>query len=309
MLRVYNMTDEDIAIFGHKRVDGPFRLTVNVEIVKTPKEADVVTCPMPLREHTPPVLDWRTVRDVIEWAGVDERRLAFADCSDDEWTDHGMAKWPMYIRCNLKPFMLREMPNSIPWWWPVEDYKECVDVPEGGFKHDVSGHMWISGNVRKNSCESMLATPGLDCDIKMFNNFTGYVYDLPEGIEKRKNFRISMRDARVSLCPISIPSVFPYRYYEAMSAGRAAILVGDDFNFPFTDKINYDEWTLRIPVSDCHRMGPIVKAWMASHTDKDFVQMGQRARLAWQTWLHRDNQSALWAVAIEDRLRKNGLIK
>lgn len=307
MIKTYHVKWEELAQFGYKQIDGPIRL-INTHEVPTAKEADAVIIPVPLREHTPPVLPWSTAKAIIDYLGVDERRTVWFDCSDDEWSDHGLVPNAMYIRCNLKPFMKKEMPNSIAHFWPVENYKECIAVPEEGFKYDVSGHMWISGGCRKNSCESMLSTPGLNCDIRMFPNFTGYVYSLPEGIEKRKNFRISMRESRLALCPISIPSVFPYRYYEAMSAGRVPILIGDDFSFPFADHVDYAEFTIQIPVNECHMSGPRVRAWLDNHNDQEIIQLGLKARKAWETWLDRDNQSALWAIAVEERLQKNGLL-
>ncbi len=307
MLKTYHVKWEELKQFGYDPISGPIRLT-NTEEVPTAKEADAVIVPVPLREHTPPTLNWNIAKSIVDYLGVDQRRTVWFDCSDDEWTDHGLLPNAMYIRCNLKPFMKREMPNSIAWFWPVENYKECIEVPQGGFKYDISGHMWISGNVRQNSCESMLSTQGLNCDIRMFKNFTGYVYALPEGIEKRKNFRISMRESRLCLCPISIPSVFPYRYYEAMSAARVPILIGDDFSFPFAEHINYDEFTIKVPVDRCHTVGPFIKDWLAHHSDEEIIAMGQKGRKAWETWLDRDFQSGLWTVAVEERLKKNGLL-
>lgn len=306
-IKTYHVKWDELKQFGYERIDGPISLANTLE-VGSPKDADAVVVPVPLRDHTNPILHWEVAKKIIDYLGVDERRTVWFDCSDDEWTDHGLVPNAMYIRCNLKPFMKREMPNSIAWFWPVENYKECIPVPEGGFKYDVSGHMWISGGCRKNSCESLLNTPELKCDIQMFSNFTGYVYHLPEGIEKRKNFRISMQNSRLALCPISIPSVFPYRYYEAMSAARVPILVGDDFGFPFAEHIDYDEFTIRVPVEQCHNMGGKIRSFLNNHSDAEIIKLGLKARKAWETWLDRDNQSALWSIAVEERLKKNGLL-
>lgn len=307
MIKTYHMSNKDIEKYGFKPIDGPIRLT-GTEEVSDPKKADAVICPLPLREHTPPIMPFNLPKQIIKDLGIDERRFVAFDCSDDEWSDHGGSPQAMYIRCNLKPWMRNEMPRSIPWFWPVENYAECIPVPEGGFKNDVSGHMWISGGTRKNACESCLKTDNLKSDIRMFSNFTGYVYHLPEGIEKRKNFRISMQNARVCLCPMSIKYVFPYRFYEAMSAGRVPVLICDQCQFPFLDKIPYHEFSLIIPEGDVSRTGEIIRQFIATHSDEELIAMGQKARMYWEKWLDRDRQSELWTFAVTEKLWRDGLL-
>lgn len=305
-LTTYHMTAEDIAKYGFKPIDGPIRLADTLEVTN-PKEADAFICPLPLREHTPPVMPFDLPKRIIEDFGIDERRFVAFDCSDDEWSDHGAAPQAMYIRCNLKPWMRKEMPRSIPWFWPVENYAECIDVPPQGFTYDVSGHMWISGSIRAQACSSVLDTPGLKPDIKMFKNFTGYVYHLPEGIEKRKNFRDSMRNSRLSLCPLSIWNVFPYRYYEAMSAGRVPVLICDGAQFPWPNKIPYHEFSLFISNDQVAQTGTIIQKFLAEHSDEQLIAMGKKARNYWNTYLNRDVQSVLWTMAVTERLEQDGL--
>jgi len=305
-LRTYHMTTDDISKYGFKPIDGPMRL-MNTEEVTNPKEADAFICPLPLREHTPPVMPYDLPRRIIEDFGIDERRFVAFDCSDDEWSDHGNSPLAMYVRCNLKPWMRKEMPRSIPWFWPVENYKECMPLPEQGFTYDVSGHMWISGGTRKEACESCLRTSGLKNDIEMYKNFTGYVYHLPEGIEKRKKFRTSMQHSRLSLCPKSIQFVFPYRYYEAMSAARVPVLICDGCQFPFADKIPYQEFSLIIPESEILHTGTVIQQFLATHNDEQLIEMGKKARHYWELYLNRDNQSDLWTMAITEKLMQDGL--
>lgn len=305
-LKTYHMTTEDIGRYGFKPIDGPMRL-VDTEEVKDPKAADAFVCSLPLREHTPPVMPFDLPKRIIEDFGIDERRFVAFDCSDDEWSDHGNSPQAMYVRCNLKPWMRKEMPRSIPWFWPVEDYKECIPVPSQGFTYDVSGHMWLSGGTRKAACESVLDTQGLKPDIAMYPNFTGYVYHLPEGIEKRKKFRVSMQNARVSLCPLSIRFVFPYRFYEAMSAARVPVLICDGAQFPFAEKIPYEQFSLIIPDGEVNHTGAIIKKFLETTSDEQLIKMGQMARHYWETFLNRDNQSQLWTMAITEKLMQDGL--
>ena len=306
MLKSYHISQEYLAKWGMKIPDGRFRLN-NTSEVSDVKEADVVVFPMPMRDCTPPILDPHTFSKIIDDLGVDQRRVALFDCSDDTWNSiHTDKTQCMFIRCNMRPWWIQQMSNGIPWFWPVENYQECVEVSEGGFKYDVSARMWLSTGERRFACES-IQSGLLKVDCETYRDFTGYVYYEPEGIRRRKEFRRSMKESRMSLCPLSIKCVFPYRFYEAMSAGRMAILICDGAQFPFANKIDYDKCMLRIPDSEAANTGALVRRFLDKTPEAELIERGLYARRMWEEWLNRDKQEALFTIAIEEKLRQNGL--
>lgn len=311
-MRVHHLTIDEIRPFGITKAD-PMRLD-NVEEVPL-AQADAVVIPAPLREvkgpeHVGVHLDRNVLKRIVDGLGLDERRVVAFDCSDFE-EDYG--EWNpncLFVRCNTKGWMKRRMPRTISWAWPVENYAECIAVPEGGFKYDVGGHMWVTScNVRKYACDSVQATFGPRADVVQYQDFTGYIYDTPEGVRRRKEFRRHMKESRVALCPRSIHNVFPYRFFETMSAGRVPVFFCNDYVLPWADRIDYESFCVLRSDEDSVNAGPIIKDWLGAHTDEQIIQMGLRARAAWEQWLNRDNWSALWSIAIEDALRKDGLLR
>lgn len=306
MLKSHHIAQEYFDKWEMKIPDGRFRLH-NTEEVANPKDADVVVFSMPMRDCTPPVLDPHVFSKIVDDLGVDQRRIALFDCSDDTWNSIHTDKINcMFIRCNMRPWWVQQMPNGIPWFWPVENYQECVDLPDGGFKYDVSARMWLSTYERRSSCESL--KDGLvKADMECYTDFTGYIYYQEEGIRRRKEFRRSMKESRLALCPQSIKHVFPYRFYEAMSAGRMAVLICDGAQFPFANKIDYDKCMLRISDGNAPAASSIIREFLNKTSDAELIERGKYARSMWEQWLNRDKQEALFAMAIEEKLRQNGL--
>ena len=306
-MKSYHLTIQDLHRWKVSTIpSGPLRLDGTVEVA-TPREADVVVVPLPFREtdNLTPQLLQRIVSDL----GIDERRITAFDCSDFNADASRTNPGAMLIRCNLKSWMKQKMPRSIAWPWPVEDFSECIPVPEGGFKYDVSGHMWASSRTRTNACKNVTRTLGRRADIATYTDFTGYIYDTPEGVRRRREFRRSMRESRLALCPQSIPEVFPYRFWEAMSAGRVPVLLCDGCQFPWMNKVRYEDFSLIIPEAQAADSGSIIRDWLSKHDDACVTAMGRYARTCWEDWLDSRKWSTLWTVAIEERLRTDGLLQ
>ena len=310
-IKSYHIKDDYLAKWGMKVPDGRFRLYGTTEVDNI-KDADVVVFPMPLRDCTKPILDPFIFSKIIDDLGVDQRRVAAYDCSDDEWQAIHTDKINcMFIRCNLKPKWKSQMPNSMPWFWPVGDFKECVDLPEGGFKYDVTARMWLSKDMRRFACGSVQRAHNdgsLKADVETFRDFTGYIEKTDEGQRRMREFKRGMKESRLALCPWSIQYVFPYRFYEAMSAGRMPVLICDDCSFPFANKIDYDKVMFRIPDAEVHQTGILIRKFLDKTSDKELVERGLYARQMWETWLHRDKQEWLYPVIIEEKLKQNGLL-
>lgn len=286
------------------------------ETVDAPDKADVVVLPLALREVIEPQqagahLDRYRMRKIVDHFKLDERRVVAYDCSDYE-EDYQLTPNCLFIRCNTKGWMKRKMPRTISWPWPVEDFKDIVPLPEGGFKFDVSGHMWItSSNVRYNACNSVRGTFKDRADLVTRDRFYGYIErDHPDEAKALKAaFKESMRVSRLSLCPASIHSVFPYRFFEAMSAGRVPVLFCTDFVLPWQDEIDWDACTFRFTEAESVDAGPLMRKIITTTGDKVLEEMGRKGRAYWDRWLNRDRFAELMYDAVERVMKKDGLLR
>ena len=296
-MRAYIYRPEEIGLTGWP--DGLLRLD-GVIPVTDPQEAEVFICPGPL-------LLFNEARDMdrFPYMNGNEQRHVFFDVSENCTV---FQKPCIFIRCNLKTWMKAQDPNSISFPWPVENYAECVDVPEGGFTYDVSFHGWLSCATRFDATDACRSQPNLTCDLALYSNFTGAIYYDQEGIRRRAEFRRSMRQSRVCLCPESIPGDFPYRFFEAMSAGRVPVLVGRNQVFPFADEIPYDEFSLKIDVDDVRFTGYLIKAFLDKTTDVELKSKGALAREYWLKYLNRDNWPKIMMYAVRKKFKEFGYL-
>lgn len=267
---------------GTLRLDG-------IDVTTEPAQADLFVIPGALTQLFP---NREALERLPYFRDHESRHVAF-DCSDNE---------PLYktsailIRCNTRKWYLEKDPRTISWPWPVEDYSECIDVPAGGFRFDVSFQAWLSSDCRKLSAQSCRDTAGLVLDFATYSDFTGYIFHEPEGVRRRAEFRRSMRESRIALCPESIPGVFPYRFFEAMSAGRVPLLIGNNFVFPWADDIPYSSFSLHI--MSANRAGPAALEFIRGHSDSDLIDMGRLGRKYWERFLDSRKWPQLHAEAV-----------
>ncbi len=271
---------------------GTLRLE-GIEVTTNPEEADVFVCPGPLL-----LFQQAEMLDRFPFMSGRESRHVFFDCSDYETQYY---KPCIFIRCNTRTWYFKADPATISWPWPVEDYLECVDVPEGGFKFDVSFQGWLSSDARKSAVASC-NVPWLKCDIVGYDNFTGYIYHEPEGVRRRGEFRRSMRESRMCLCPESIPGTLPYRFLESMSAGRVPLLVGSDYVLPFADRIPYSEFIVEIASGNAHLAGKAIEDFIGTHSDEQIIEMGRKARHYWKSYLDSSKWPETMAMAVREKL-------
>jgi hypothetical protein len=279
-------------------------------------KADVVMIPLPLREithdsHIGKHMDRHGLKRIIDHFKLDERRVAAYDCSDWE-EDYSMTNPNcLFIRCNTKGWMKRGCPRSISWPWPVENFEDISAPPAGGFKYDISAHMWLSSNVRHNACASVQDTFGARADMVTRKEFYGYIErDEPERAKQLKAaFKESMHSSRLSLCPGSIHCVFPYRFFEALSAGRVPVLFCTDYVLPWQEEIPWDRITFRYSAQDSINAGPICKQILATHSDEKLIEMGKEGRKFWDRYLNRDKFAELMYEAVEKQMKKDGLLR
>lgn len=290
MLKAYSYRPEEAGLT--RWPEGTLRL--NAESVDTPHRADVIIYPGALHGLTAAHLGR------LPWFSENEHKHVFFHCSDVELL-YGQPS--MFIRCNTRTWYYQQDPNTIAWPWPVEDYSECIS-PD--FKYDVSFQGWNWSDARKQSVESCRQS-GLNCDIATYNDFCGYIYSTPEGVRRRAEFRRSMRESRLMLCPESIPGVLPYRFFEAMSAGRIAVLVGSDYCLPFADEIPYDRFTIQVSREKASSVASVMIQYLLYTSEAELIERGKEARQYWDTFLNRDKYVATMTYAVEKKLKSLGL--
>lgn len=279
---------------------GTLRLA-GVDVTEDPAAADVFVCPGTIRlfELSSGVLDYSKLRRLPHFVGKESKHVFF-DVSDNFTKPLNLPI--MFIRCDVRSWMLPSDPNTIQMAWPVEDFSECIELPEGGFKYDVSFHGWNWSDARKASTRSCLVNTALNCDIALYTDFFGYLKpNDPENARRRSEFRRSMRESRLALCPESIPGVFPYRFFEAMSAGRAPVLVSANYVFPFADEIPYNDFIFTIDTRNSHHFaGTIIKAILQANPDNVLIEKGKMARHYWEKYL----DSRRWPEMMAHAVRK-----
>ncbi len=304
MLKVHYLPPDDLRIFGFTQFD-QMRFN-NVQEVRSTDEADFVVIPLAARSGYMSDADLRRI--VSHW-GLDPRRVTAYDCSDSDYT-YPSTPEAMLVRATTKTWMAAVNPRSIAWPWPVEDWSDVIPIPEGGFKYDVTGHMWVRYPTRAQACASVMKTFGDRADIAAHDRFWGHLESENPAIAvpRRAAMKEGMRNSRISLCPSSRDGDFPYRFFEALSAARVPALFATNQMFPWADRIDYSSFCAIFKQEDAKNAGPLIKEWLSRHTDEQIIEMGKRGRAAWEQWLDRRKFEDLKTVAIQESLQKAGLL-
>jgi hypothetical protein len=300
-MKIYVYQDHEVSQFPPFRERPWMPKGDNVELVQSPEEADFIVCPRNLHTIRSGDMSLRVRSDLT--AGIEtlphfarhEGKHVFFDCQDFENGYNGTSA--IIIRCNLRPWMLRDK-RSVSWFWPVDDLEECADIPPGGFKYDVGFHGWISTSTRADSVRSCAAAFGGRFGHCSYPNFFGHLPE-PEMNRRRALFLQNLKESKAQLCPQSIPGVFPYRFYEAMSAQRLPILFGSDYILPFQKEIDWDKCTVRFPADRAKDAGSLIGRFLAGTSDARIAEMSRYGREMWKKWLNRDRQPELVAYRLE----------
>lgn len=305
-MKIYTYDESVVSLFPYFKERSWEPKADYVKNINDPVEADYIICPIALHRFRSVDQSLRIDKTFIK--GVEELpywkdyeyKHVFFDCSDFEVFLGGTSA--LLIRCNVRNFMLRDK-NTIPWFWPVEDLGDYVSIPEGGFKYEASFQGWLSTNTRKqsvNSCKNIL---GNRFNHKTFNDFYGLLSDKEEQKRRRKSFLKSQQESKILLAPQSIPGVFPYRFYEAMSSGRIPALFCTGYHLPFQNKIDWDKCTLRFDAEQANNAGNLIKNFLENTTEEKIIEMGKYGREMWYKWLNRDKQPELIAYVLNERLK------
>mgnify|MGYP001585905296 CR=1 FL=1 len=285
-----NFSDESLRLPGTNKVDDP-------------AQADIFIMPASLQHFRGPNIE---LLKKLPYMANREERHVFFDCSD---FDHVYNLKCMFIRCNLKKFMKDADTNSISWPWPVDDFNDIAVPPIEGFKYDVSFHGWNSRWERTASIASVIEHSNLKSDTAVYTDFYGYVHrdNRPEANRRMAAYKNSLWQSRISLCGCSIPGVFPYRFFEAMSASRIPLLICSDYNLPWQNKIDWDKCTIKIESTQAGSAAKIIRDYLDKVTDIELIERGKYGRDMFMEWLYREDWPSLMTRAVEERFTTMGL--
>ena len=294
-MNVYVCTEEDIGFpfEGGLRFD-----TLNAT---TPEEADCIIVPPSLNEI-------RHVRNTkltdLRYAAEYPDKHVFYDVSDVNDTIPEFRN-AFFLRPFVHQKMMADHPRTRVIPWPARSLGELSPVPEDGFRWDVSFVGWNSGPLRSQSAESCRQVFGDRAEICLNATFFPY-HDAPTQERLKVRFRDAMHYSPIVLAAPSISGTThpwlccaPYRFYEAMSAGRVPVFIGDVPFLPFEDRIDWKRHYIFVPKERLAETGSIIKSWMK---ENDPVAIGRKNLRVWNEWLNPDDWPRTHRIMVEEML-------
>lgn len=103
----------------------------------------------------------------------------------------------------------------------------------------------------------------------------------------RQEYIQNILDSDVSLA-IKGDGNFSIRFYEILSLARIPLLLDTSSPLPLEDVIDYQDFVLRVPVSDIKNLPEIVAAFYENLTQEDFDLKQKKARNAFERYLRAD---------------------
>ncbi len=257
--------------------------------ITNPGEADFLLFPCDLGFYQPD-----DVQRLPYFEGKEKKHVFI--CTHDTDRPYGIPS--IIFRCSTHKKQITSDPGMIPWPYPVDDLKDRMEPPPGGFKYSVSFHGLHSRlrNLSADGCRNLA-----NSDIKLHKDFYGFIKDPEEGLSRRLAFLDSMQAARLALAPRG-GGTSSYRFYEAMSMGRVPVLIADDHILPFEEEINYTLCSLRIPQKFASSCGKIIEDYLLNTTDGEILERGRYGRLAWEKYLDSRKWPVLMAQEIAKRI-------
>ena len=295
-MKVYVCTEDDV---GFAFEDG---LRFDVFTPSSPQEADCIIVPPSLNE----------IRDVhnqkltaLRYASEYPDKHVFYDVSDVNDTIPEFRN-AFFLRPFVHQKMLADHPRTRVIPWPARSMEELSPLPVDGFRWDVSFVGWNSGPLRSQSAASCKEVFGDRAEICLNGTFFPY-HDLPTQERLKQRFRDSIHYAPIVLAAPSVSGTThpwlccaPYRFYEALSAARVPVFIGDVPFLPFDDRIDWPRHYIFVPKERLANTGHIIKEWMQEH---DPVAVGQENLRVWKEWLHLDDWPRTRRIMVEEMLR------
>jgi len=143
-------------------------------------------------------------------------------------------------------------------------------------------------DVRRRACHAVADDKSIKSLMRFYDDFFGYI---PEGTEqwreRREEFVNAFAQSKLALSPRGV-ELDAYRTWEAMSAGRPPVWMGDEYELPFEDFVDYSKFMFVFPESDAPVMNERVKQILDTHTDAQLRAHGEEARWVWLEYFRKE---------------------
>jgi hypothetical protein len=198
----------------------------------------------------------------------------------------------------------RKDPNTVAMPAPVDDfgYLAGADYDALPFHITFVGYIDDPRGIRRRAVDALAVCPRLNCFIDTVNKHWCHFEGTPQGDHRRKRFIDGLASSRLVLAPRG-KGQHSYRLFEAMSAGRIPILIGDDYELPFQQFVNYNECIFRLDESRAHDVDNFVLGINElCRPTPCMAEKAYKARRAWVDYLARANWDRLTLEYLERML-------
>lgn len=301
-LKAYTYTDADAGITGWPY---PARFSLPLcEPTDKPAEADVFVVPWEVWQlERTGNLD--TIWNRLPYLIGNERRHVVFSCGETTWVQPQVPA--IWIRCDATYFVGAWNPTCYPWPWPVDDFTDLATVPMAQRDVDIGFQGWTSTDLCTKAMRACELTPGLASVMRGDRRFFGYVQrdTRTEADQLQASYRELLRRSKLWLCPRSREDGVPrYRLFEAMSAGRIPVLLGDRTVLPFAGRIDYEACVLQIPERDVWHVGELCRDFISACGPDELYERGQVGMRAWSEWLDRRKWPQILDTVVREALGK-----
>ncbi len=155
-------------------------------------------------------------------------------------------------------------------------------------RRDVRPAVHIRGIFWRNQVIRALRKGGTECRIieRAFYSLhqSGVVAD-PKDI--RRDYVENLKECDLALC-VRGDANASQRFFEALSASRIPLLLDTDVVLPLEGVVSYTDCVVRIPFDDIKCISRHVDVWSSTHESSVFVEMEQKARKTYESFLRLD---------------------
>ncbi len=103
--------------------------------------------------------------------------------------------------------------------------------------------------------------------------------------QARSEYIKSIKDAHFVLAPRGDGN-YSLRFYEILSLGRIPIIIDTDVQLPLYEKINYDDFVVRVPLDKINNTGDYIMTFLNNHSNEQFIFAQKQARKIFKTYLY-----------------------
>lgn len=152
----------------------------------------------------------------------------------------------------------------------ITDITTCpVDV---SFQGSLSTHL-----IRPKSVNAIYKMKNYSTFIEANFEFLGY---LKNKEYLRSTYKKSIERCKFVLCPRGRGSN-SIRFYEALNFGKIPILISDDTKLPLMSKINYSEFSIRIPEKNVSKIENYIDTFLKTHDIKTASEKARETSMKW----------------------------